>query len=239
MKKFKYLYIYPHPDDESFGPAAVMHHQSRTDNEVNLLTLTKGGATKERHRYGYSIDEMGEIRFQEMQDVSKILNLSDLTVLDLPDGKLKEFDPLLLEDILETHISKIMPDVIVTYPVHGISGFHDHLVTHASVKRVFCKMMTNGNGFLKRLAFTTLPQSDELKNFHFPLNGSGQDEIDCEYLTDDEDLRAHKECLQCYKTYEHVIKNVGISEKLSKTHYFEIFNEDFSPPIEDLSRSLS
>ncbi len=55
------LYIFPHPDDESFGPANAMSKQVREGNEVYLLTLTKGGATKQRHKYGYSIKEMGEV----------------------------------------------------------------------------------------------------------------------------------------------------------------------------------
>ena len=41
------LYIFPHPDDESFGPAAVIDKSIKSGDEVHLLTLTKGGATKQ------------------------------------------------------------------------------------------------------------------------------------------------------------------------------------------------
>jgi len=34
----KVLYIYPHPDDEAFGPAAVIYEQVREGHEVYLLT---------------------------------------------------------------------------------------------------------------------------------------------------------------------------------------------------------
>ena len=68
----KILYIFPHPDDESFGPAHLMSKQRRDGHDVYLLTLTKGGATKQRHKYGYSIEEMGEIRYKEMLDVEKV-----------------------------------------------------------------------------------------------------------------------------------------------------------------------
>ena len=57
----KILYIFPHPDDESFGPANAMSKQRRQGHEVHLLTLTKGGATRQRHKYGYSVEEMGEL----------------------------------------------------------------------------------------------------------------------------------------------------------------------------------
>jgi len=74
----KILYIYPHPDDESFGPGHVMHYQVRQGHEVYLLTLTKGGATRQRHKYGYSIAEMGEVRYQEMIKVAKALRLTGI-----------------------------------------------------------------------------------------------------------------------------------------------------------------
>ena len=55
----KILYIFPHPDDESFGVAHAMSKQRRQGHEVYLLTLTKGGATRQRFKYGYSVAEMG------------------------------------------------------------------------------------------------------------------------------------------------------------------------------------
>ncbi|MFC2176745.1 PIG-L family deacetylase, partial [Bacteroidota bacterium] len=33
------LYIFPHPDDESFGPIPAIHQQLAQGNEVFLLTL--------------------------------------------------------------------------------------------------------------------------------------------------------------------------------------------------------
>jgi hypothetical protein len=56
------LYVFPHPDDESFGPALAIARQRRAEKGVHLLTLTRGGATKQRHRLGLSIEEMGEVR---------------------------------------------------------------------------------------------------------------------------------------------------------------------------------
>ena len=55
------LYIFPHPDDESYGPAVAISRQRRQGHEVYLLSLTKGGATKQRFKYGYSVAEMGEV----------------------------------------------------------------------------------------------------------------------------------------------------------------------------------
>ena len=119
----KILYIFPHPDDESFGPARAMSKQRRQGHEVYLLSLTKGGATKQRFKFGYSIEEMGEIRYKEMQEVARVLDLSGMTVLDLPDSGLKEMDPRDIEKVIIEEIERIQPQVVVTYAVHGISVF--------------------------------------------------------------------------------------------------------------------
>ena len=55
------LYIFPHPDDESFGPARAMAAQRRQGHGVYLLTLTRGEATKVRHTFGWTLDQMGDV----------------------------------------------------------------------------------------------------------------------------------------------------------------------------------
>lgn len=229
----KILYIYPHPDDESFGPANVMHMQQRLGHKVSLLTLTEGGATKQRHKYNLSIEEMGKVRVKEMYKVAEVLKLSDMTILNLPDSGLKEMDPAEIESVIEEHIEKINPHVIVTYPVHGISGFHDHLVTHAAVKNVFSRMKKEGRG-AKRLAFIALREEQAAKGLHFRLNHSTESEIDCNITVEDEDHEALHKALDCYTTFQETIAASGVRTILDKTMSFEFFREDFNPPVSDL-----
>lgn len=240
MQKLKVLYIYPHPDDESFGPAAVIYDQIREGHEVYLLTLTRGGATRQRFKLGISIGEMGEIRFNEMLKVKETLNLTGMEVLDLPDSGLQELDPRKLENIIRDHIHKIKPDIIVTYPVHGVSGFHDHLVTHAVVKRVFLELMDSANGYPKRLAFNTLPDKgfSPWEGDRFILKQSPPDLIDCIVKLDEEMKQAMIDSLGCYKTYKSTIEESGVIEKINDEVPFEFFNESFNPPVSKLSDQL-
>jgi N-acetylglucosamine malate deacetylase 2 len=124
------LYIFPHPDDESFGPARAMAAQRRQGHDVYLLTLTRGEATKVRHRFGWTLEQMGEARYRELLDVRRTLDPSDVQVLNLRDGGLKELDPWMIEQVIRDEILRVEPHVVVTFPIHGISGFHDHIVTH-------------------------------------------------------------------------------------------------------------
>ena len=226
------LYIFPHPDDESFGPASAISYYRRTGHEVFLLTLTKGGATKERFKFDYTVQQMGEVRFAEMKEVAKALQLSGMTVLDFADSGLKETDPRLIEKAIAKHIEKIAPDVLVTYPVHGVSGFHDHLVTHQLVKRVFLELKSKLQ--LQRLAFYTLTQAQADKATHHQLSFSSPQEIDCVLNVEQPDVEALKKALACYKTYQDMIEKTGVKNLVGRKIYFEFFQESYDPPVDDL-----
>jgi LmbE family N-acetylglucosaminyl deacetylase len=231
------LYIFPHPDDESFGPAHAMYKQVREGHEVFLLTLTKGGATKKRHDLGYSIEEMGNIRYNEMKKVEAVLKLKGMSVLNLPDSGLKLLDPRIIEDIIKDEILRLRPDVVVTYAVHGISGFHDHLITHAVVKRAYCELK-DSNSFLKRLAFYTVNDESAKLSNHFKITPSSKEDIKCVISVSDEDIAKAHEALDCYETYSDVIKASGIKSMVLHEVCFELFNEKQEEVLNDLFKNL-
>ena len=231
------LYVFPHPDDESYGPAPVMYQQRRQGHEVHLLTLTRGGATRQRHKYGYTIEEMGAVRYREMQCVTEVLGLSGLNVLDLPDSGLKEMDPRAIEAVVGDEIARLQPHVVVTYAVHGISGFHDHLVTHAVVKRAYVELVERVS-YLRRLAFYTITEARAEQSPHFHLNGSARKEIDCVVELSKEDVERTQRALDCYVTYQEPIERSGIREMIGERSFFELYGEDHDPPLDDLLAGL-
>lgn len=237
----KILYVFPHPDDESFGPAAAMHAQLRDGHEVYLLTLTRGGATKQRHKLNLSVDEMGEVRYREMQAVAETLGLSGMTVLDLPDSGLKHMDPREIERVVAEHVQTLRPDILVSYPVHGISGFHDHLVMHAVIKNVYLNLKDQGADYLRRLAFFTVRYAGDgtfKKGKDFILKQSLDEEIDCAVPVSEADNDALQRALACYQTYQEVIEQTGVADMFREAVEFEIYGESFDPPLEDLTQQL-
>jgi len=236
----KILYIFPHPDDESFGPVGAMHDHIQDGHEVYLLTLTKGGATKIRFKLGLNIEEMGEVRYLEMRAVEAVLKLTGMTVWDFIDSGLKEMDPRILEAAIQRHIQEIKPDIVVSYPVHGISGFHDHLITHAVVKRAYLEMKDNGADYLRRLAFFTVREIEKswIQANGFRLKNSEDAVIDCIMNLEEEHIDMMRNCLNCYVTYQSVIKETDIIRRLGTKLYFEFFNEDFKPPIKKITNHL-
>jgi len=220
----KILYIFPHPDDESFGPAPAISAQLRQGHEVYLLTLTKGEATKVRFKLGVTKEEMGKIRHNEMKCVENVLGLSGMTVLEFPDGRLKHLDPIVLEKAINDHIENIEADILVTYAVHGISGFHDHLVTHAVVKRVFATRERSKNVYPKRLAFFTRMGEVDVKG-KFRLEASTDDEIHYIEECNAQDMAKFHDALDCYKTYQQVVKDSNVKELTTNRVPFEIYGK--------------
>lgn len=236
------LYIFPHPDDESFGPAGAIDAQVKAGHDVHLLTLTRGGATQVRHGLGLTVQQMGEVRWREMQDVKHVLGLAGMEILDLVDSGLKELDPRALEQLVAAHIERVRPAVVVTYPVHGGSGFHDHLVTHAVVKRVFLELRDGGASYLKRLAYFTMPDSGapSVGPDGWPrLKLSEAELIDCIVPLAQENVEAMRRALGAYATYADMVKKFGVMEKIGNKVHFEIAFEAFSPPLSDLTEALA
>jgi LmbE family N-acetylglucosaminyl deacetylase len=232
------LYVFPHPDDECFGPAPGLAHQRREGHEVHLLTLTRGEATSQRERLGYSKAEMAETRYQEMQNVAAALDLSSLTVLEYPDGELAELNPLVLEDEVADHLHATEPDVVVTYPVHGFSGHPDHLVIHAVVKRVACALRRDGAATPRRLAFYTLPPAPDDADRPSHLRHSPPALSESTLPIQKSDLETGREALYRYETYGPVIEEHQPLESIGDHLSFELFGESHDPPLSSLLEDL-
>jgi N-acetylglucosamine malate deacetylase 2 len=230
------LYVFPHPDDESFGPARAMAAQRRQRHDVYLLTLTRGEATHVRHRFGWTPEQMGAARYREMQDVKRVLELADMRVLEFPDGGLKELDPWAIEQAIRDEMLRVRPQVVVTFPVHGISGFHDHIVTYAAVTRAYLELHGPECPWLQRLAFFTV--ADAPVTFPWHVNITKAEEIDCTMEVSDADMARFHQALDCYVTYADVIASTGIHDVFGKDVHFEIFREDHKPPLRDLFDGL-
>ncbi|SDO75180.1 GlcNAc-PI de-N-acetylase [Paenibacillus sp. yr247] len=179
---------------------------------------------------------MGEVRCKQLQQAAEILGVNGLKVLDFPDSGLDQMDPRVIEQAIAEYINEIKPAVLVTLPVHGISGHPDHLKTHAVVKRVYFDMKDNGSHFLKRLAFITL--SEEIDTKGGPrIFYSQKEQIDCVLPVRPQDLDAMTRALSCYTTSP--IPVALVVESVKSSIAFELFGEDFKPVLHDLTHGLN
>ena len=100
-----------------------MAAQRRQGHEVYLLTLTRGEATNVRHKFGWTLEQMGAARHREMQDVNTTLELADMRILTLPDGKLKELDSWSIEAVVREEMLRVKPQAVVTFPCTESADF--------------------------------------------------------------------------------------------------------------------
>lgn len=237
----KIMYIFPHPDDESFGPAGAIDKQIKEGNEVILLTLTKGGATKVRHQLGLSIQEMGEVREKEMQKVQKTLGISEMTILDYQDGGLAKVNPLDFEREIVKWLEYYEPTVVITYPVHGGSGHHDHIALHHIIKRLFFNKSKNLQ-FWKRLAYFTVIDTGLpmfLEGGIPRVTWSKNDDIAITSQLIESNIAKMKKALLCYDTYQEMVKTTNVIERIGDKTYFELENEKHPDMLSSVTDSIA
>jgi len=239
--KMKIMYIFPHPDDESFGPAGAINQQIKEGNEVILLTFTKGGATKVRYQLGLSVEEMVLVREKEMHQVQKVLGISAMTILDYEDGGLSKINPLLLESEVEKWIKYYKPNIVITYPVHGGSGHHDHIALHHIIKRLFYSRLPDLD-FWKRLAFFTVVDTDKpmfLEGGVPRVTQTKPSDIAVTLILNEIDIEAMKQALLCYETYQEMVKTTNVIERIGNQTHFELANEQFDKTLSSITELIN
>jgi LmbE family N-acetylglucosaminyl deacetylase len=180
---------------------------------------------------------MGEARYRELLDVGTTLDLTDIRVLNLPDGGLKELDPWTIEKAIRDELLRVKPHVVVTFPIHGISGFPDHIVTHFAVTRVYLELQGAEHPWLQRLAFFTVVSAPA--EFPWHVNVTAPEEIDCAFQVTDSDMERFHKALDCYVTYADVIARTKVHQVFDTHVHFELFLEDQKPPFGDLCDGLT
>ncbi|MNW36979.1 1D-myo-inositol 2-acetamido-2-deoxy-alpha-D-glucopyranoside deacetylase [compost metagenome] len=129
-------FIYAHPDDETFGCSFWIRHIADEGGYPILLSATLGDAGKSGRLGEMTKEQLAVKREQELRNAGGILGLAEIEHLRLPDGKLKEVDPVKLRESIADFLRRHGADIVVTFPEDGISGHADHIVIHHAVNDV-------------------------------------------------------------------------------------------------------
>jgi LmbE family N-acetylglucosaminyl deacetylase len=122
------LAVFAHPDDESMGMGGTLAKYAAEGAETYLVCATRGerGWSGAEDRYP-GLDALGAIRTRELEQAAEILGLNGLYFLDYIDGDVDRADPAEAIRRIVTHIRRIMPQVVVTFPPDGNYGHPDHI----------------------------------------------------------------------------------------------------------------
>ena len=126
--RLRLLAIFAHPDDESMGMGGTLAMYSSQGVETHYICASRG----ERGWFGPEQqnpgpDALGLIRTRELENAAKELGMSGLYFLDYTDGDVDRANNTDAIGKIVSHVRRIKPQVIVTFPPDGNYGHPDHI----------------------------------------------------------------------------------------------------------------
>lgn len=124
----KLMCILAHPDDETFGAGGILAKYAAEGVETSLLVATLGqrGWTGDPEDYP-GLQEMGDIRAEELRCSADVLGVKELILLDFVDGELHKIEPQGIVPQIAGHLRRVRPQVVVTFDPFGLYGHPDHI----------------------------------------------------------------------------------------------------------------
>jgi LmbE family N-acetylglucosaminyl deacetylase len=121
------LFVFAHPDDESFSGAGTAMKYAAAGARVALVTATRG----ERGRMGdpplCAPEDLPAFRERELRDAATIIGFDELHLLDYRDRELPDAPPDEIRRTLVSHIRRLRPSVVLTFDPNGFNVHPDHV----------------------------------------------------------------------------------------------------------------
>jgi LmbE family N-acetylglucosaminyl deacetylase len=124
----KLLVVLAHPDDESMGMGGTLAKYTSHSVETHYVCATRG----ERGWFGPEeenpgLTALGHLREKELSGAVNELGMKGVYFLDYIDGEVDQADYAEAIGKIVTHIRRIKPQVMVTFPPDGNYGHPDHI----------------------------------------------------------------------------------------------------------------
>jgi len=128
MEALKLLAVFAHPDDESMGMGGTLAKYSAEGVNTHLVCASRGErgwfGPEDKHP-GFEI--LGQTRSAELRNAVNALGMKSLNFLGDIDGDVDKADHAEAISRIVTHIRRIKPQVVATFPPDGNYGHPDHI----------------------------------------------------------------------------------------------------------------
>ena len=121
------LFIFAHPDDESFSGVGTAMEYGARGVRTALVTATRGECGKPGDPPICTPEELPAVREQELRRASQIAGFDELHILDYRDRELAAAPPEEIRRTLLGHIRRLRPSVVITFDPHGFNVHPDHV----------------------------------------------------------------------------------------------------------------
>ncbi|MDA8442502.1 MAG: PIG-L family deacetylase [Peptococcaceae bacterium] len=122
------LFVYAHPDDESFSAGGTIAKYAAQGVDIRLVCATRGEAGKTAGVC--EVEELGACREQELREAAKVLGINQIYFLDYRDKEVSMADPFAITVKIARIIRDFRPQVLITFGPDGSSGHQDHIAVH-------------------------------------------------------------------------------------------------------------
>ena len=150
------LAVYAHPDDESFGPAAVLAKYARQGAAIYGLFATHGEHGRSARQPAPPPEELGDLRARDLRDATRRIGFTAIEVLDYEDGTLADVPAEELEARIWAAVRRCRPDVVLTFGPAGITRHPDHIAVHRAATAVFHQARAEGWG-VREIYYDAVP----------------------------------------------------------------------------------
>ncbi|MUG70153.1 PIG-L deacetylase family protein [Paenibacillus validus] len=175
--KKKLLFIFAHPDDESFACGGTMAKCSSMGHELVLVCATSGCKGRCGPFSFQTREQLVAHREGELRQACHILGVSSLILYRYPDGYLKDHDLTELIGKLKDTIVDQQPDVVVTFPPDGVTGHPDHIaISEAAEQAMLLAEELLARNRLPAFYYSSIPHyykhcADKGPDRLFPITG--------------------------------------------------------------------
>jgi LmbE family N-acetylglucosaminyl deacetylase len=127
FEDLRLMAVLAHPDDESLGTGGTLARYAGEGVRTYLITATRGERGRNGESRSSSPAQLGALREAELREAAKVLGVSEVHLLDYPDGALDQVDPREAAARIAAHIRRGRPHVVITFGPEGAYGHPDHI----------------------------------------------------------------------------------------------------------------
>ena len=121
------LFVFAHPDDESFSGAGTAMKYAAAGSRIVLVTATLGQRGKCGDPPVCRVEELEHVRERELREAARIIGFDALHLLGYRDKELAEAPPDRMRDSLVRIIRSVRPAVVFTFDPNGFNVHPDHV----------------------------------------------------------------------------------------------------------------
>lgn len=159
MDGSRLLAVFAHPDDETFRCGGTLALLAQRGVQVHVLTFTRGQAGSCGQPPVCTRENLGAIRTAELQCSCQALGLESPVVLDYEDGALEGVSQEEGAAQMFALILTVRPQVLLTWPLHGLSGHRDHVAVSQWTSTAYQQAEEAGLDDLAALYHLAVPDS--------------------------------------------------------------------------------